>query len=117
MFGLSRELRLNDVLELSKLYEAEFNQPELHDRVLVFDVVASCLRRDSEDSEVNIEENEGSENQTSKQSEDGRHGETAEIESEETGMNVSDKNETETHNCEIASKYANGCHVVSDTHT
>ena len=114
MFGLSRELKMNDVLELSKLYEAEFNKPDLHDRVLVFDVVASCLRRDSD---VNIEENEGSENQTSKQSEDGRHGETAEIESEETGMNVSDENETETHNCEIASKYANGCRVVSDTQT
>ena len=73
VFGLLRGLKPNDVLELSRLYEAEFNQPDLHDRVLVFDVVASCLRRDSE---------------VNQQSEDGRLGKTAETESKETGMNA-----------------------------
>ena len=36
---MSRALRAGDVLELSKIYEAEFNKAELHDRVLVFDVI------------------------------------------------------------------------------
>ena len=36
---MSCALGQDDVLEFSKLFEAEFNQPDLHDRVLVFDVV------------------------------------------------------------------------------
>ncbi len=78
---MSRALRRQDERELSRLYEAEFNQPDLHDRVLIFDVVASWPRRHSE---VNAEENE--KNQASDQNEDGNDGEAAEIESGETGM-------------------------------
>ena len=36
---MSRALRPDDVLELSRIYEPEYNKPELHDRVLVFDVM------------------------------------------------------------------------------
>ena len=52
---MSRALKKDDLLQLSKLYEAEFNQPDLHDRVLVFDVVASQLEVVS-----NVDENETS---------------------------------------------------------
>ena len=52
---MSRALKQDDLLQLSKLYEAEFNQPDLHDRVLVFDVVASQLEVVS-----NVDENETS---------------------------------------------------------
>ena len=79
---MSRALKREDERELSRLYEAEFNQPGLHDRVLIFDVVASWPRRHSE---VNVEENE--KNEASDQSEDGNDDEAAEIENEETGMN------------------------------
>jgi hypothetical protein len=91
---MSRALKQDDVLELSKLYEAEFNKPDMHDRVLIFDVVASWPRR---------LENEGIKNETSNQSEDGSDGETAEIENVENSVNTSDENETESHDCEIAS--------------
>ncbi len=91
---MSRALKQNDLVELSRLFEAEFNQPGLHDRVLIFDVVASWPRRRSE---VNAEENETSE--ASDQSDDG---------SQETDMNSSDESETESQDCAIASKYANG---------
>ena len=36
---MARALKQDDVLEVSKLFEAEFNQPDLHDRVLISDVV------------------------------------------------------------------------------
>lgn len=42
---MARGLKANDVLELSKLYQAEFNKPELHDRVLVFDVMRDGWER------------------------------------------------------------------------
>ena len=58
---MSCDLKLGDLLELSKVYAPEYNMPELHDRVLVFDVMqdgwetdailASSKRRD--DSEEN----------------------------------------------------------------
>ncbi|CAB4028361.1 BTB POZ domain-containing POB1 [Paramuricea clavata] len=91
---MSRALKPDDVLELSKLYEAEFNKPDMHDRVLIFDVVASWPRR---------LENEGIKNEASSRSEDGSDGETAEIENVENSVNTSDENETESHDCEIAS--------------
>ena len=36
---MSCDLKLGDLLELSKVYAPEYNMPELHDRVLVFDVM------------------------------------------------------------------------------
>ena len=36
---MSCDLKLADLLELSKVYAPEYNMPELHDRVLVFDVM------------------------------------------------------------------------------
>jgi hypothetical protein len=89
---MSRALKQDDVLELSKLYEAEFNKPDMHDRVLIFDVVASWPRR---------LEDEGIKNEASSQSEDGNDGETAEIENVEiVGVNTSDENETGSHDCD-----------------
>ena len=96
---MSRALKQADERELSKLYEAEFNKPGLHDRVLIFDVVASWPH--SLESE-----NEGIKNETSNQkiqSEDGND--------ERVGIrnwmnvNTNDENESKSEN---ASKYANG---------
>ena len=106
----SRALKRKDERELSRLFEAEFNQPDLHDRVLIFDVVASWPRRHSE---VNAEENE--KNEAGDQSEDANDDEATEIESGETGMNgngetgmnPNDENESGSLDCEIASIYAN----------
>lgn len=36
---MSCDLRLEDLLELSRVFAQEYNMPELHDRVLVFDVM------------------------------------------------------------------------------
>ena len=47
---MSRALKQEDERGLSKLYEAEFNKPDLHDRVLIFDVVARF-------SDASVEEN------------------------------------------------------------
>jgi hypothetical protein len=91
---MSRALKQEDERELSRLFEAEFNKPAMHDRVLIFDVVASWSRR---------LEDEGIRNEDSSQSEDGSDGETAEIENDEKSVNTSDENETESHDCEIAS--------------
>ncbi len=118
---MSRALKQDDLLQLSKLFEAEFNQPGLHDRVLIFDVVASWPRRPSDE---NVEEtNQAGDiiarNETGEagdQNEEGSHDETAENEKVESGfmivsetiMNPSDQNETESQDCAIASKYANG---------
>ena len=56
---MTRALKQDDVLEVSKLFEAEFNQPDLHDRVLIFDVVVprsfSC---------VSVKEDERHKNET-----------------------------------------------------
>jgi hypothetical protein len=91
---MSRALKQDDERELSRLFEAEFNKPDMHDRVLIFDVVASWPRRF---------ENEGIKNEASNQSEDGSDGETVEIENGEKSVNTRDENETESHDCEIAS--------------
>ena len=107
---MSRAVKLNDVLELLKLFEAEFNKPDLHDRVLIFDVVASWPRRLSVE---NAGENERNENGASSQNKDGSDGETkdgsdGETENVEIGVNANDESETESDDCEIASKYVNG---------
>ena len=77
-----RALKLYDVTQLSKLYESEFNKEDLHDRVLIFDVVAS------EASELNAENavgkkagnaNEEVDNDAGKQSEDGSDGSVAKL--------------------------------------
>jgi hypothetical protein len=80
--SLSRALKQDDERELLKLYEAEFNQPDLHDRVLIFDVVASWPL-----NVLNVDENERNiKNGDSKQNEDGSDDETAEIDNMEIGI-------------------------------
>ena len=61
---MSCDLKLDDLLELSKVYAAEYNMPELHDRVLVFDVMPDGWETDEilanskhDDDSVNVEEN------------------------------------------------------------
>ncbi len=103
---MSRALKQDDVLELSKLFEAEFNQPGLHDKVLIFDVVASDASLPRRRSDENVEENETSE--AGGENEERSHVETAENENMETIMNPSDQNETESQVCAIASNNANG---------
>jgi hypothetical protein len=94
---MSRALKPADERELSKLYEAEFNKPDLHDRVLIFDVVASWPR--------SLESaNEGILNEASNQSEAGSDGATA---GNANWMSVNTKDKSETKS-EIASKYAKG---------
>ena len=44
---MSCDLKLTDLLELSKVYAPEYNMPELHDRVLVFDVMADGWETDA----------------------------------------------------------------------
>jgi hypothetical protein len=111
-----REVKLNDVLELLKSYEAEFNKPDLHDRVLIFDVVASRPRRLSV---ANVEENERNENGASNENKDGSDSETKDgsdgetaktenVEGVEIGVNTNDESETESDDCEIASNHVNG---------
>jgi hypothetical protein len=102
---MSRAVKLNDVLELLKLFEAEFNKPDLHDRVLIFDVVASRPRRLRV---ATVEENERNENEASSQSKDRNDDETVKAENVEIGVNANDESETESNDCEIASKYVNG---------
>ena len=98
---MSRALKQDDLVKLSKLYEAEFNQPDLHDRVLVFDVVASQLEGVS-DADVDEASEAGS------QSEDEDDGDTTKISNEETDTNASDENEAGSQLCEIDTKNANG---------
>ncbi|XP_028417153.1 uncharacterized protein LOC114541433 [Dendronephthya gigantea] len=94
-------------LGLSKLYEREFNQPDLHDKVLVFDVVASNKHdlskenvRENKSNMNEIIENEEGENQWERASRNGK------VNNE--GINTDDENETKVYNCEMSSKYANG---------
>ena len=84
---MSRALKQEDERELLKLYESEFNKPDLHDRVLIFDVVA--LRRFSGASfEVNVaDENEETKNEASDE-ESGY--EATKTENAETSVNTSD---------------------------
>ena len=99
---MSRALKQEDERELSKLYEAEFNQPDLHDRVLVFDVVALWPYSVSDVDE----ENETSE--ACGQSKDGDDAETIEISNEATDVNAGNENKDESQDCNIDIKDANG---------
>ena len=63
---MSCDLKLGDLLELSKVYAPEYNMPELHDRVLVFDVMqdgwethAILASSKHKDDSANVEENSG----------------------------------------------------------
>ena len=77
-------LKSQDVLELSKLYETEFNQPDLHDRILIFDIVTSWPRRPCD---ADIEKIKGSNNgEAGDQSKDKSHRETPVIENMNTGI-------------------------------
>ena len=91
---MSRALKQDDERELSRLFEAEFNKPDMHDRVLIFDVVASWSRR---------LEDKGIKNEDSSKSEDGSDSKITETENDENSVNTSNENETESHDCEIAS--------------
>ena len=97
---LIRELRLSDVVEISKLFEAEYNRPNLHDRVLIFDVVASPLRRLSVGTVKESEKNE-----VCGQNEDQADDDTADIANDETGR-IRRGNQTKTQACRIVSIYA-----------
>ena len=99
---MSRALKQEDERELSKLYEAEFNQPDLHDRVLVFDVVASWPLSVSDVDE----KNETSE--ACGQSEDGDDGKPTEISNEATDTNAGNENKAGSQDCKIETKDANG---------
>jgi hypothetical protein len=89
---MSRALKQADERELSRLFEAEFNKPDMHDRVLIFDVVAPSRLEDK-----------GIKNEDSNQSKNGSDGETVEIENGEKSVSTSDENETESHDCEMSS--------------
>ena len=85
---MARALKQDDVLEVSKLFEAEFNQPDLHDRVLIFDVVVPRSF-----SPVSVED-ERHKNEAAKERKDGSKDE---IKNLVTGMNINYENKTETH--------------------
>ena len=58
---MSCDLKLADLLELSKVYAPEYNMPELHDRVLVFDVMQDGWETDA--ILANTEHNDNSMNE------------------------------------------------------
>ena len=91
---MSRALKQEDERELSKLYESEFNKPDLHDKILIFDVVAS-RRLCGASLEVNVSD-ENEEIRIEASTEDGSH-ETTKTENVETGVNTSDASQ----DCEI----------------
>ena len=95
---MSQALKQDDILELSKLYESEFNKPDLHDRVLIFDVTASCRFSGATTEENVSDENEEIENDSSEEESDGEATKT-----EKVKMCV--KATDASHDCEIA---ANG---------
>ena len=95
---MSRALKQDDLLKLSKLYKAEFNQPDLHDRVLVFDVVASQVEGVC-DADVDETSEAGS------WSEDGDDAETTKISNKEKGKNAGNEHEARSRS---DTKNANG---------
>ena len=78
-----QSLSHNDVLERSKLFEAEFNKPDLHDRVLIFDVVVPRGF-----SSAIVDENEIQKKETTTESEDGNKDD---VKNQETGMDINDE--------------------------
>ena len=86
---MARALKQDDLLEVSKLFEAEFNQPDLHDRVLIFDVVVPRSF-----SSVSVEEAERHKNETATQSENGENDKSEIL---ETGVyEINNENKTES---------------------
>ena len=81
MFGQERALKLYDIIDLSKLYEAEFNKADLHDRILIFDVVASPPTGNTAENSAEKERNAKDvvDNEASKQSKDGNDGRVTKI--------------------------------------
>ena len=99
---MARALKQDDVLEVSKLFEGEFNKPDLHDRVLIFDVVAP-----RNFGSVNAEDDQRDVNETTTQNEDGKKDEGEIL---ETGMNINDAinpQSKDNNDFEIALKYEN----------
>lgn len=97
-------LKLNDLLELSRVYAPEYNMPELHDRVLVFDVMrdgwdsSAVLTQSGDGNEISDEGPiDGSE--VLNQEEHPRETQGAEVEagknSEEEGASVESDTTTE----------------------
>mgnify|MGYP002804610904 CR=1 FL=1 len=82
---MSRALKQDDLVKLSKLYEAEFNKPDLHDRILVLDVVALQLEvvRDIDESETS---------EACSQCKDEDDAEPTKSLNEESGMNTRNEN-------------------------
>ena len=105
---MSRALKQDDLAKLSKLYEAEFNKPDLHDRVLVFDVVASQVEGVS-----NVDKNETS--KSCGHSEDEGDAEKIEISNEESDLNAGDENEAKSQDSKIHTKNANGDQETENT--
>ena len=87
---MSRALKQEDVLELSKLFEAEFNKPDLHDRVLVFDVVGKASWQ-----HISSVKNGRSGSETSAQSEDENEDEIEDEIEDENEDESEDENEDE----------------------
>ena len=81
---MARALKQVDVLEASKLFEEEFNKPDLHDRVLIFDVVVprSFASVNAEDDEA-----EGPVNEAQTESEDSKKEEAQILEASECKIN------------------------------
>ena len=97
---MNRALKHDDLLGLSKLYESEFNKPDLHDRVLTFDVVALRTFCGAKAEVIVSDENQGIENEGTENKaseEDGSH-EMTTTKNVETGVNTSDASQ----DCEIA---------------
>ena len=79
---MARALKQDDVLEVSKLFEEEFNKPDLHDRVLIFDVVVPRSF-----GSVNAEDDEGPANEAQTESEDGEKDEAEILEASKCEIN------------------------------
>ena len=95
--SLTSELKPSDVAEISRLFEAEYNQPNLHDRVLIFDVVASPPRR------LSVGNGKENENKVCDQNED-HTDDTTDIANNETGI-IRGGNQTKTQASRIVSIY------------
>ena len=70
---MSCDLKLADLLELSKVYAPEYNMPELHDRVLVFDVMqdgweTNAIIANTEHNDDSVDEDDSVEDMSAKTS-------------------------------------------------
>ena len=101
---MSSGLKQDDERQMSKLYESEFNKPDLHDRILVFDVIASCL---SSLSETSAEENgkcKNSEIQIDECIESNDESDCETAKNEAIGINIDEK-ETGIQDCVFTLNY------------